>query len=245
MKQLVGLLGFPLSHSFSPNYFAKKFKKENIQNTEYKLFEEKDLQSFISKARLKENLLGFNVTIPYKQAIIPFLNSISDEASYIGAVNTVKRVNNKLLGYNTDVYGFEKSIVPLLTPEHNKALIFGTGGASKAVQYVLKQLHIQNVVVSRYKQRGHITYNQITEAFISNHKLLINTTPLGMYPNVDQAVSIPYQSLTQKHLCYDVVYNPDETQFLKQCKQQGAQIKNGLEMLHLQADKSWEIWNDA
>ena len=244
MKRQFGLVGYPLSHTFSPSYFAQKFSTENIIDAEYKAFEEADLLSFLSQVKTEQTILGFNVTIPYKQAILPYLDSISNEASYVGAVNTVKLVNGKLFGYNTDVFGFQNSLKSLLKQHHNKALIFGTGGGAKAVQFVCKQLSIQTVTVSRFSQRGQITYEQLNDNFITNHKLLINTTPVGMYPKNDEAISIPYAAITNEHLCYDLIYNPPETLFLKRAKQQGATIKNGLEMLHLQAEQSWKIWNE-
>lgn len=244
-KRVFGLLGYPLSHSFSRGYFTEKFEKENINDAEYVNFEEADLHMFLSQAMHKEDLAGFNVTIPYKEGIFPLLDSVSEEASWIGAINTVKRTaDGKMEGHNTDVIGFRESLVPLLQPHQIKALIFGTGGASKAVKFVLDGLGISPIFVSRYKQRGHLTYEQITEEVIGNYHLLINTTPLGTYPNVDAAVDIPYQAITEKHLCYDLVYNPEKTKFLQLAEAQGATIKNGYEMLVLQAEASWKIWNE-
>ena len=243
-KRLYGLLGYPLSHSFSPDYFKTKFEEEGINDAEYSLFENPDLLGFLDQIPELKNLVGFNITIPFKQAVLPFLHSISNEASYVGAVNTVKLKNGKLLGYNTDVYGFKQSLLPLLNQYHQKALIFGSGGASKAVNYVLKELNIQTVIVSRYSQRGHVTYNQLNENFIKNYNILINTTPLGMYPNSNSAVDIPYQFISINHLCYDLIYNPAQSLFLQKAADQGATIKNGMEMLELQAERSWEIWNE-
>ena len=243
-KRLFGLLGYPLSHSFSPDYFKTKFEEEGINDAEYSLFENPDLLGFLDQIPELNNLVGFNITIPFKQAVLPFLDSISNEASYVGAVNTVKLKNRKLLGYNTDVYGFKQSLLPLLNHYHQKALIFGSGGASKAVNYVLKELNIQTVIVSRYSQRGHVTYNQLNENFIKNYNILINTTPLGMYPKLNSTVDIPYQFISTNHLCYDLIYNPAQSLFLQKAADQGATIKNGMEMLELQAERSWEIWNE-
>ena len=243
-KRLYGLLGYPLSHSFSPDYFKTKFEEEGINDAEYSLFENPDLLGFLDQIPELNNLVGFNITIPFKQAVLPFLDSISNEASYVGAVNTVKLKNGNLLGYNTDVYGFKQSLLPLLNHNHKKALIFGSGGAAKAVNYVLKELNIQTVIVSRYSQRGHVTYDQLNENFIRNYKILINTTPLGMYPSLNSAVDIPYQFISSNHLCYDLIYNPAQSLFLQKAADQGATIKNGMEMLELQAERSWEIWNE-
>ena len=242
-QRIFGIVGYPLSHTFSPGYFKEKFETEGIEDASYQVFEKADLHLFLSEAQQHEDLIGFNVTIPYKEGIIPLLHSISDEASFIGAVNTVKRVNGKLEGYNTDVFGFQKSLEPLLKQHHTDALILGTGGASKAVRYVLKQLGINYLFVSRSKDRGQITYDQLNENFMKNYPLIINTTPLGMKPDVDTAPQLPYQFVSENHLFYDLVYNPSVTKFLRLGQQQGATIKNGLEMLHLQAEKSWEIWN--
>ena len=241
MKQL-GLVGYPLSHSFSPSYFKEKFERENITDYQYDLFETIDLIQFVEDCKQKENLVGFNITIPYKEMIVPFLDGISNEASYIGAVNTVKVIDGKLHGFNTDVFGFVQSLQPLLKDYHNKALILGTGGAAKAVKFGLKSLNIAPLLVSRYKQRGQVTYDQLNKNFIENYKLIINTTPLGMHPNIYKSPAIPYEFLTDQHVCYDLIYNPETTQFMEKAKAQGAVVKNGLEMLQLQADKSWEIW---
>ncbi len=238
-----GLLGYPLSHSFSPGYFKNKFEQEDITEAQYLVFEEVDIFDFIQRARQMDDLFGFNVTIPYKEGIMPLLDSISDDASWIGAINTVKKVGNQLLGFNTDEFGFRISLEPLLKPVHRRALILGTGGASKAVKYVFEQLNIPYLMVSRSAKKGQLTYDQINEGILSNYQIIINTTPLGMYPNLEAKPDIPYHNLTPDHLVYDLIYNPEETLFLKEAKAQGATIKNGLEMLHQQAEKSWEIWN--
>lgn len=244
MMREFGLVGYPLSHSFSPTYFKEKFEKEQITDATYKAFSTADLHAFLADVVQNENFVGFNVTIPYKQGIMPLLHSVSDEASYVGAVNTVKRLKNgDLVGYNTDVYGFRESIRPYLKQEHTRALVLGTGGAAQAVHYVLKELGLSSISVSRRKGSGHITYEQLTEEFIQNYPVIVNTTPLGMYPNTNECPAIPYQAITNQHFCYDLIYNPEETLFLKKARKQGATTLNGLKMLYLQAEQSWKIWN--
>lgn len=244
MTREFGLVGYPLSHSFSPTYFKKKFENEQITDATYKAFPTADLHFFLAEAMKNEHLVGFNVTIPYKQGIIPLLHSVSDEASYVGAVNTVKRLSNgNLIGYNTDIYGFRESILPFLKKENTRALILGTGGAAQAVNYVLKQLGLSTIFVSRKKGQGHITYNQLTAEFIQNYPIIVNTTPLGMYPNTNECPNIPYEAITNQHFCYDLIYNPEETLFLRKVRKQGATTLNGLKMLYLQAEQSWKIWN--
>lgn len=242
MKQY-GLIGYPLSHSFSKGYFAEKFLKENITDANYDVFPLEKIEDFTALYQNKENLIGLNVTIPYKQQVIPFLDELDETSANIGAVNTVKFTQGKRIGYNTDAYGFEMSLKPMLQSHHTNALILGTGGASKAVEYVLKKLGISFQYVSRNKSDNTISYEQLDEFIIHNSKLIINSTPIGMYPNVDVAPNIPYNAISEKHLLYDLVYNPEETLFLKKGKEKGAQTKNGLEMLYLQAERSWEIWN--
>jgi len=242
MKQY-GLIGYPLSHSFSKGYFAEKFLKENITDANYDVFPLEKIEDFTALYQNKENLIGLNVTIPYKQQVIPFLDELDETSANIGAVNTVKFTQGKRIGYNTDAYGFEMSLKPMLQSHHTNALILGTGGASKAVEYVLKKLGISFQYVSRNKSDHTISYEQLDEFIIHNSKLIINCTPIGMYPNVDVAPNIPYNAISEKHLLYDLVYNPEETLFLKKGKEKGAQTKNGLEMLYLQAERSWEIWN--
>ena len=242
MKQF-GLIGYPLSHSFSKGYFAEKFAKENIVDCKYDVFPLEKIEDFVELCNDKKNLIGLNVTIPYKEKIIPFLDELDETAANIGAVNTIKFSNGKKIGYNSDAYGFEMSLKPLLKQHHTKALILGTGGASKAVEYVLKKLGITFQYVSRTKNDKAISYEELNEAIIQHSKLIINTTPIGMYPNVEDAPTIPYNFITDKYLLYDLIYNPEETLFLKKGKEKGAQTKNGLEMLYLQAERSWEIWN--
>jgi shikimate dehydrogenase len=245
---IYGLIGYPLGHSFSAGYFAKKFEKENIENSEYKNFPIENIELLNSIVSKTEGLKGLNVTIPYKQQVIPFLTAISDDAQTIGAVNTIKieTVGGRktLKGFNTDVYGFQQSLQPHLKNFHNKALVLGSGGASKAVEFVLNKLSIEYVIVSRNPSgEGQIAYTDLTQELIQSHLLVINTTPMGMYPKVDTCPEIPYNLLTKKHILFDLVYNPEETLFMKKGKEKGAFTLNGLEMLHLQAEKAWEIWN--
>lgn len=242
-----GLIGFPLGHSFSKNFFTNKFLKELI-DAQYLNFEIEDL-STLSDIIIKSQIKGFNVTIPHKETILPQLNSIDPEAEQIGAVNVVRVTihNNKiyLSGHNSDCYGFKTSITPLLNPSiHKSALILGTGGASKAVKYGLKSLGLSTLYVSRNAGKNRITYNELNDTVMQQNKVIVNCTPLGTFPEVDNSPNIPYHFLTSEHLLYDLVYNPEETLFLKKGKSYGAQIKNGYEMLELQAIKSWEIWND-
>lgn len=242
MKQF-GLIGYPLSHSFSKGYFAEKFLKENISDCKYDVFPLEKIEGFVELYNHHKNLVGLNVTIPYKEKVIPFLDELNEEANEIGAVNTIKFIAGKKIGYNTDCYGFEMSLIPMLKPHHKNALILGTGGASKAVAYVLKKSGIEFQYVSRTKSEHTITYDELNELIIHNSSLIINTSPIGMYPNINDEPEIPYQFITEKHLLYDLIYNPLETQFLKEGKLRNAQTKNGLEMLYLQAEKSWQIWN--
>jgi shikimate dehydrogenase len=241
MKQY-GLIGFPLTHSFSKNYFTQKFTIEGIEDAVYNLFPLQDIAEFPALLE-HEQLCGLNVTIPYKEKVIPFLDGLNEEAAAIGAVNTIKFTDGKTTGYNSDSYGFEQSLLPLLQPQHTAALILGTGGASKAVEYVLKKLGIAVQYVSRTPSEKSVTYKNLDTEMLAHSMLLINCTPAGMYPDVDNAPDIPYELITDKHLLYDLIYNPDETRFLREGRTRGAQTKNGLEMLYLQAERSWAIWN--
>jgi len=242
-----GLIGFPLSHSFSKKYFTEKFEQEGISDKQYELFPIEDVQSLTDLLTENETLQGLNVTIPHKVNVLPFLNEIEEAAEKIGAVNCIciRRFEGEtyLKGFNTDAYGFEESLKPLLTAHHEKALVFGNGGAAKAVKYVLEKLNIPYQVVVRNPAEGTILYSDITDEILSSHKLLINTTPLGMSPNINLFPEINYSRLTNHHLAYDLVYNPLETLFLTKAAARGAQIKNGLEMLYKQAEKAWAIWN--
>lgn len=242
-----GIIGYPLGHSFSPGYFNEKFKNEGIDAVyeKYELPVITDLQGILDYT---PELCGFNITIPYKEKVMSYLDSISPEARTIGAVNVVKithKDNGKtyLEGFNSDVIGFSRSIKPLIMPHHKKALILGTGGASKAVNYALHQLGLETVFVSRSQKNGTIQYEQVTPSLLEEYHVIVNCTPCGMAPHFDDCPSLPYEALTSKHLLYDLIYNPDETLFLKKGKKQGCTIKNGLEMLLLQAEAGWEIWN--
>ncbi len=245
-SKLYGLIGYPLGHSFSAKYFAEKFSKQNI-DAAYQNFAIEDINKLREVLNDNPTLQGLNVTLPYKQQILPFLDETDETAKRIGAVNVVcvKHTANgiKLIGHNADVIGFKNSISPLIKPHHKKALVLGTGGASKAVIDGLHQLNIATQYVSRTKKDDIIAYSDLTPDIIEEFKVIVNCTPLGMYPKTDAAPDIPYQYLTEAHLLYDLVYNPEETLFLRKGKEQGATIKNGIEMLHLQAEASWNFWN--
>jgi shikimate dehydrogenase len=242
-----GLIGYPLSHSFSKKFFTQKFESEGIQDCEYELYPIETIDSLSLLLSDNPDLEGLNVTIPYKLEVLPLLNEIDEAAQAIGAVNCIKITgkgpNAKLKGYNTDAYGFEESLKPLLEPGHQKALILGDGGAAKAVKYVLNKLGIPFVIVTRSPTDTSILYEEVTEEILSTHTIIINTTPLGMSPNVISSPDLPYHYITAQHLVYDLVYNPEETAFLNKAKVQDAKIKNGLEMLYLQAERSWYLWN--
>jgi shikimate dehydrogenase len=241
--KVYGLIGYPLSHSFSKGFFAEKFEKEDIKGCLYDSFPIPAIEEFPALLTQYPDLCGLNVTIPYKQAVMPFLDELSPAAADIKAVNCIDFRNGKKIGYNTDAIGFRRSLEPLLQSHHDKALVLGTGGAAKAVQYVLKSLNIPYQLVSRQAAPGNITYDQLDEAIMASHTLIVNTTPLGMYPNVDASPELPYQLISSRHLLYDLIYNPATTAFLQQGADKGATIKNGHEMLILQAEASWEIWN--
>jgi shikimate dehydrogenase len=242
MKQF-GLIGYPLGHSFSKKYFEEKFVTQNLQGCSFELFPIEKVEDFTEIISNNKNLQGLAVTIPHKETVMPLLTEISDAAKVIGAVNCIKITDGKTIGYNTDVIGFEKSLLPLLQQHHTKALVLGTGGASKAVQYVLKKLTIPFLLVSRNKSDDTITYENISAEIMQTHTLIINTTPLGMTPNEEGFVDIPYRLLTSKHLMYDLIYKPEKTLFLQKGEAQGCTIKNGFEMLILQAEANWGIWN--
>lgn len=242
-----GLIGYPLGHSFSKSYFNEKFENEGI-NAEYINFEIPTLDSLPEILASNPELKGLNVTIPYKEKVISYLDSISPEARAIGAVNVI-RVDHKgndtyLKGFNSDVIGFTKSIEPLLERSHKKALILGTGGASKAINFGLKSLGLETVFVSRFERPGTIQYSQITPDIIQEYNVIVNCTPCGMYPHIDECPQLPYEAMTSKNILYDLLYNPDETLFMKKGAQHGATVKNGLEMLLLQAFASWEFWHN-
>lgn len=241
MRQF-GLIGYPLSHSFSQKFFTEKFLKENIVNAQYDNFPIASIESFDALWKEHPSLEGLNVTIPYKKEVIAFLQHSSPVVQAIKACNCIRKFNNELYGYNTDVIGFEKSLLPFLKAHHTHALILGTGGASAAVQWVLQKLNIQYQVVSR-KGNANLTYDQLSASVIESHTLIINTSPLGMFPNVNEAPPIAYEAITAQHHLYDLVYNPIETLFMKNGLAKGATVQNGLDMLHIQAEESWIIWN--
>lgn len=242
-----GLIGFPLGHSFSRNYFNNKFADEKI-DAEYVNFEIPSIQDFRRVIEENPNIYGLNVTIPYKQQVIPYLDELNADAEEIGAVNVIKFIREagqkqKLVGYNSDVVGFMGSVKPLLKSHHRKALILGTGGASKAIVYGLRKLGISSVFVSRTKKEGMLTYDELTPEIMQEFTVIINCTPVGMFPHTDACPALPYECLTGKHLLFDLIYNPEETLFMKKGAAQGAITKNGLEMLLLQAIGAWSIWN--
>ena len=247
--ELYGLLGYPLGHSFSASYFHDKFEREGL-DADYRNFEFEHVADAVAHFKSLPELCGFNVTIPHKQAIIPLLDELSDEARVIGAVNVVKVEHTadgsvRLLGRNSDLVGFRESIRPLLAPAvHAKALVLGTGGASKAVVHALHQLGLATQYVSRTAKDGCITYEQLTPAVMAEYMVVVNCTPLGMYPKVDAAPAIPYGLLTSHHVLFDLVYNPDVTLFMRKGMEYGAVVKNGLEMLHRQADAAWTMWHE-
>jgi shikimate dehydrogenase len=242
-----GLIGKTLGHSFSMGYFNEKFESEHI-NAQYLNFEIPNIGELKAVLDTNPELKGLNVTIPYKQQIIPYLNELTKEAKAIGAVNVVKitRKGNKthLKGFNSDVVGFVQSIEPLIAPYHKKALVLGTGGASKAIAYGLKSLGLDFLFVSRTKKHGCLTYEEVTPSVVKEYNVIVNCTPLGMYPDFDTCPTLPYEALDNHNLLYDLIYNPDETLFMSKGKENGAITKNGLEMLLLQAFASWEFWNE-
>ena len=242
MRQF-GLIGFPLSHSFSKGYFANYFSTENITDAQYENYPIETIDAFLDLWKNNPNLKGLNVTIPYKKAVIPFLQNPSTVVETIQACNCIRLYEGALYGYNTDVIGFEQSLLPFLKPHHQKALIFGTGGAAAAVEWVLQKLGIAYQLVSRKPAPGVLSYDSLDAGIIAANTLLINTSPVGMYPQIEEAPSLPYEAITSKHHLYDLIYNPAETKFLTLGARQGATIQNGLEMLHIQANASWDLWN--
>lgn len=241
-KYKYGLIGKNISYSFSRGYFTEKFKKLDLNNHSYTNFDLLEIEEFEKLVPNDADIRGFNVTIPYKESIIPLLHELDAKANSIGAVNTIKVDKGKLIGYNTDVYGFEKSIVPFLKKHHKKALILGTGGASKAVAFVFKELNITSKFVSRNPKKNEFSYDDLTEAIFDEYTILVNCTPLGTQPNIHQKPNILYQYISEKHLLFDLIYNPEKTAFLVEGERHGASISNGYRMLELQAEKSWEIW---
>ncbi|MCD4772297.1 MAG: shikimate dehydrogenase [Bacteroidales bacterium] len=242
-----GLIGYPLSHSFSEKYFSEKFKNENIKDSVYKLFPLEDIGSFPELIKKNPDIEGLNVTIPYKERIIKYLDELDMDARMIGAVNTIKIVKKsgktKLIGYNTDAKAFEIFLKNFLKQRHNKALLLGSGGSSKAIQFVLKKLGIPCTVATRRPLKAqHVVYWAITKSFIESYQIIINTTPLGMFPDIEKFPDIPYKFLNSEHILFDLIYNPQETHFLKKGKEKGCITINGLKILELQADLSWKLW---
>lgn len=241
MKKKYGLIGFPLSHTFSPGYFTNKFEKLHITNAEYKAYPLASIKEL--PALMASGMTGLNVTIPYKQDVMKYLDEISDEAKAIGAVNTLHLVDNRWIGYNTDCYGFERSLLKSLAGRKvSDALVLGSGGSSLAVRHVLSKLGIHHHTLSRNPSQ--LTYEKLSQQMIERHPLIINTTPLGMSPNTDTCPDIPYEYLTSDHILFDLIYNPEKTLFLTKGLSKGCTVQNGYDMLLLQADRSWEIWND-
>lgn len=244
LKRRFGLLGRNISYSFSKGYFTEKFNDEVFTGNSYENFDVSDINDFTELVANNPELKGLNVTIPYKEQVIPFLDKLSKKATLIGAVNTIKFTKKgKLKGYNTDYYGFKKSLEPLLQPHHKKALILGTGGASKGVAFALDELSIPYTFVSREAKENIIDYDLINATTFDNFQIIINCTPVGTSPNITACPNLPYEFFTEKHIAYDLIYNPEETQFLKNAKEHGAVIKNGYDMLIFQAEKAWKIWN--
>ncbi len=248
-ERLFGIVGYPLLQTSSPGYFRQKWEKENIKNTSYQIFPLKTLSEFMTLIESKPDLVGLNVTIPYKVSIIEKLHELSEEAKAIGAVNVIKisRHNDKaiLTGFNTDAIGFERSITPLMRSHHRAALILGTGGASRAAAYVFQKIGIDYFLVSRDPHgKNHIGYDNLTMDLFESHTIVVNASPMGMFPDIDSCPPLPYEYLSGHHLIFDMVYNPAETVFLQKGKAAGAAVLNGLPMLHQQAEATWQIWNE-
>ena len=239
-----GLIGYPLTHSFSQQYFTKKFIELSINDAEYFTFSIPSIDDLNEVIATHPNLCGLNITIPYKKKVLTFLTHADETVTELGACNCIHIKNGQFLGYNTDVIGFEKSLKPFLQPHHQKALILGTGGAAAAVAYVLRKLNIEFQYVSREGGESNLSYEQLNADIINDHTLIVNTSPVGQYPNIKEAPALPYVSIGTQHHLFDLIYNPSETSFLQQGRSRGATIQNGYEMLVLQAEASWDIWND-
>ncbi len=244
--KLYGLIGFPLGHSFSKQYFTQKFAKENIQDCFFESFAIPSIDLFPELLLQNPTLKGLSVTIPYKEQVLKYVDTLSDEVKFIGATNSIKIENGKLKAYNTDIIGFEETFIQKLQPNHKKALVLGTGGASKAVQFVLRKLNIPFLLVTRSvkKEAGYISYEAIDKALLEEFTVIINCSPVGMFPNENECPKIPYELLNSMHYLYDLVYKPAKTLFLQKGEQAGATILNGEEMLRIQAEASWTIWNN-
>ncbi len=258
MNKKFGLIGYPLSHSFSEKYFIEKFERENIPDCKYNLYPIEKIEQLSQLLADNPELCGLNVTIPYKESIIPFLDELDENAKAVGAVNCIKIVKDtetkasRLIGFNTDIFGFKQSIKPFLETQHHRALILGAGGGAKAVSFVLKEIGIDCFFVTRSKRAGNVedqqienlfSYEELNENIVNAFKLIINASPVGMYPNINEAPALPYRFISHSHLLYDLIYNPNETEFLKRGKSKGASVVNGLSMLHQQAEEAWRIWN--
>jgi shikimate dehydrogenase len=242
--RLFGLIGYPLTHSFSSNYFAEKFRKEKIENCSYTNFELSDINQLVALLDDHATLEGLNVTIPYKEPVMDFLHDRTEAVAEIGACNCIKITGRKLFGYNTDVFGFEKSLRTRIRPDDQRALVLGSGGAAKAVIFVLKKMGILYRLVSRQPANDGLSYNEVTPAIVAEHTLIINTTPLGMFPKTSALPPLPYESITPRHFLFDLIYNPARTLFLQKGYEHGATIQNGYDMLVYQAEESWKIWNE-
>lgn len=245
VKKLYGLIGYPLSHSFSKKHFSEKFEREQIADSYYELFPLESIQAFPALIEQYPNLVGLNVTIPYKEQVIPFLDKLDEGAKAIGAVNTIRFEDGNLIGFNTDVYGFEISLRAFLTQAVQKALVLGTGGGAKAIHYVLGKMKIECLTVSRSSSKGDLTYQELTKDILGQCQLIINTTPLGTAPAIDTYPDISYHYLSENHFLYDLVYNPEETSFMQKGAKFGAATHNGLRMLYLQAEKAYQIWTST
>ncbi|MGB5497911.1 MAG: shikimate dehydrogenase [Maribacter sp.] len=242
-KNRFGLVGKNISYSFSKEYFTQKFKESGLDHHSYENFDLVSIEDFQELIRLNKNLKGLNITIPYKEVVMPYLDKLSRKAKKIGAVNTIKFTKKGLKGFNTDIYGFKKSIQPFLKKHHKKALILGTGGASKAVAFVFGELEIKYKYVSRNPEKNQLGYGDLNLEVLKKYTLIVNCTPQGTFPNIEDKPAIPYQYISKEHLLFDLIYNPEKTAFLLEGEKRGASICNGLRMLELQAEKAWKIWN--
>lgn len=244
--RLFGLIGKTLSHSFSGSYFSNKFSAEAITDAEYRLFELESIERLPDLIKTHPELVGLNVTIPYKESVIPYLDTLSPEAEEIGAVNCIKIEDGRLCGYNTDCYGFRTSLEEFLDGEQPaRALVLGTGGAHRAICYALRQMGIAPTTISRRADRGDMTYDELSAEHLHNHLLIVNCTPLGTSPNTEEAPALPYEAVTPDHRIFDLVYNPPQTLLMRKCAAHGAKVICGSEMLRLQAERSWDIWNNG
>jgi len=241
--RLFGLIGFPLTHSFSKKYFSEKFKAEKLADCRYENFQIESVEELPKIISSNPSLEGVNVTIPHKESVIKFLHEKTGLVEWVGACNCIKIKDSKLTGYNTDIIAFDRSLTKKLKPNHRRALILGTGGAAKAIEFVLAELGIEYQFVSRNPTVNQISYQQLDVETIKSHPLIINTTPVGMYPKIDEAPPIPYDAITSEHFLFDLTYNPEKTLFLQRGEERGAAIENGYEMLVMQAEESWKIWN--